>query len=64
MIAAVVTFVAFAGAFVYEATFQDVVRETFTAETDQGGDALNLIAKDKGTLNYGESDLHADENTR
>ena len=61
MIAALVAFIFLiltnAGWAVYELSYQDVVTETFTATTDQGGDAMNLIAKDKGTLNYGEGDV-------
>jgi hypothetical protein len=68
-IAALIAFIALiltnAGWIIYEAQYQDVVTETFTSETDQGGDALNVIAKDKATLNYGDkSDLQQDKNSR
>lgn len=40
----------------YEGQFEDVVTETYTAETDQGGTA---IANGDGTVTVnGESDLH------
>ena len=39
---------------IYELKTKDVVTETYTAETDQGGHAYNIIAKDKATLNYGD----------
>ena len=42
----------------YENQFQDVVTETYTAETDQGGTA---IANGDGTVTVnGESELHQD----
>ncbi len=42
----------------YESQFEDVVTETFSAETDQGGTA---IANGDGTVTLnGESDIHED----
>lgn len=56
----IITFVALIltniGWIVYENQFQDVVTETYTAETDQGGTA---IANGDGSVTVnGESDLH------
>lgn len=46
------------GWIVYENQFADVVTETYTAETDKGGTA---IANGSGSVTYGESDLHENE---
>lgn len=44
---------------VYENQFEDVVTETYTAETDKGGTA---IANGDGSVIYnGESELHKDK---
>jgi hypothetical protein len=57
---AIAIFVALVGTnvawIIYENQFEDVVTETYTAETDQGGTA---IANGDGTVTVnGESDLH------
>ena len=57
---AIALFVALVGTnvawIIYENQFEDVVTETYTAETDQGGTA---IANGDGTVTVnGESDLH------
>lgn len=45
------------GWIVYENQFADVVTESYSAETDDGGTA---IANGSGSVTYGESDLHKD----
>lgn len=59
---AIVIFIAFVGTNAYwiwyENQFEDVVTETYTAETDNGGTA---IANGDGSVTVnGESDLHKD----
>lgn len=58
-VAALIAFLALIGTnvgwIVYESQYQNVITETYTAETDQGGDAQNVIARDKATVNYGDT---------
>jgi hypothetical protein len=60
-IAWLITFIALiltnVGWLVYESRYEDVVTETYTAETDQGGAA---IANGDGSVTYGESKLQED----
>ena len=61
-IAWIITFIALIltniGWTIYESQYQDVVTETYTADTDRGGTA---IANGNGSVTYnGESELHED----
>lgn len=47
------------GWIVYENQFADIVEETYTSEADGGG--IAIVNRD-GSVNYGESDLHTQEN--
>ena len=44
---------------IYENQFADVVEETYSSENDGGG--IAIVNRD-GSVNYGESDLHTQEN--
>lgn len=44
---------------VYENQFADIVEETYSSEADGGG--IAIVNRD-GSVNYGESDLHTQEN--
>lgn len=44
---------------VYENQYEDVVEETYTSEADGGG--IAFVNRD-GSVNYGESDVHTQEN--
>ena len=66
MIAALIIFIALIGTnlgwIIHESMYQDVVTETYTAESDDGGVS---ISNGTGTVNYGsEGKLQQDEDAR